>query len=207
MAETEGVIKYQLHHDPLKLSADEINLSDLNKYRSLCFELELIGQNENRYQGYGYGNISQRYKNDQFIISGTQTGALKILAIEHYCLVTQVNLKQNSLHSIGQCKPSSEALTHASVYSKNPAINCVIHAHDSTIWNATQALKISHTSQKITYGTPEMAKAVRQLIKENCSGLFTMLGHEDGVIAYGKNFPDTFALLKNTLNAAKQMQQ
>jgi len=204
MTETEGVIKYQLHHTFSKLP-NTINLTEINRYRSLAYTLELIGQNPLRYLGYGYGNISQRVNNNQFIISGTQTGEKQHLSSEDYCLVTEVNLAKNSLHAIGQCKPSSEALTHTSVYAQNPAIHCVIHAHSPTIWQATHALKIPHTGQLIPYGTPEMAEAVADLIAEKSSGLFSMLGHEDGIIAYGEDFPTTLLLLTNTLNAAKQI--
>ena len=204
MTETEGVIKYQLHHTFSKL-ANTINLTEINHYRSLAYDLELIGQNPLRYLGYGYGNISQRLENNQFLISGTQTGEKTHLSSEDYCLVTKVNLAKNSLHAIGQCKPSSEALTHASVYAQNPAIHCVIHAHTPLIWHTTNALKIPHTAQDIPYGTPEMAKAVADLIAEKSSGLFTMLGHEDGIIAYGEDFSTALTLLTNALKHAKQI--
>ncbi len=137
----------------------------------------LIGQNPNRYQGYGYGNISQRHENNQFIISGTQTGGKKSLSNIDYCLVTNVNLPQNKLYSTGECKPSSEALSHASVYVKNTTIDCVIHAHSPEIWLSTSALKLPHTPKEIPYGTPEMATAIAQLINTSSSGLFTMLGY------------------------------
>jgi len=204
MTETEGVIKYQLHHTFSKL-ANTINLTEINHYRSLAYDLELIGQNPLRYLGYGYGNISQRIENNQFLISGTQTGEKAHLSSEDYCLVTEVNLAKNSLHATGQCKPSSETLTHASVYMQHSAIHCVIHAHTSIIWHATNALKIPHTAQDIPYGTPDMAEAVADLVAKKSSGLFTMLGHEDGVIAYGEDFSTTLLLLTNTLNAAKQI--
>lgn len=201
MTETEGVIKYQLHHKFSKLPS-KINLSEINHYRSLVYDLALIGQNPNRYLGYGYGNISQRHENNQFIISGTQTGNKPYLSPADYCLVTDTHLPQNALYSTGECKPSSEALSHASVYTKNKSIQCVIHAHNPEIWHASQQLKLPYTSETISYGTPEMAEAIAQLIAESCYGVFTMMGHEDGVIAYGENFPDTFALLEKTLRDA-----
>jgi len=204
MTETEGVIKYQLHHDFSRLP-DTINFTEINQYRNLAYKLELIGQNPLRYQGYGYGNISQRLENNQILISGTQTGTKPHLSIADYCLVTEVNLQKNHLHSLGLCKPSSEALTHASVYMQHPAIHCVIHAHSPIIWQASNALNIPHTAQDIPYGTPDMAEAVANLVAEKSSGLFTMLGHEDGVIAYGEDFSTTLLLLTNILNAAKQI--
>jgi len=50
-----------------------------------------------------------------------------------------------------------------------------------------------------------MAKAVADLIAEKSSGLFTMLGHEDGIIAYGEDFSTALTLLTNALKHAKQI--
>ncbi len=204
MTETEGVIKYQLHHKFSKLP-NAINCAEINKFRSLIYDLGLIGQNPDRYLGYGYGNISQRHENNKFIISGTQTGGKQSLLRNAYCLVTQVSLAENNLYSMGECKPSSEALSHASVYQKNSAIQCVIHAHNPEIWHATQRLNLPHTTKDIAYGTPAMANAIALLINQPSSGIFTMLGHEDGVIAYGKDFSTAFNLLIKALSDAKQI--
>ncbi len=189
MSETEGVIKYQLHHTHSPLPA-QIALAELNAWRSMMFKLNLIGQNPQRYQGYGFGNISQRLntENLQFIISGTQTGHLSVLSRHDYSLVTQAIPQHNTLFSSGETQPSSEALTHASVYLQKPDIQAVIHVHCPEIWQKTQALNLAHTAADVAYGTPEMAAAVTQLFKsENWqqSAVFTLLGHEDGVIAFG----------------------
>jgi len=91
MNESEGVIKYHLSHQnvPLKIQPP---IAVLNAWRSVFYKLELIGQAENRYDGYGYGNISQRVVTRHvdercFIITGTQTGGLSLLSIHDYCLV------------------------------------------------------------------------------------------------------------------------
>ncbi|BCG63062.1 MAG: L-ribulose-5-phosphate 4-epimerase [Methyloprofundus sp.] len=207
MQETEGVIKYQLQHT-LTLPDNSWNLTTINIWRTLIYQLELIGQQADRYLGYGYGNISQRFVNEQFIISGTQTGGFSKLSAENYCLVTKANLSHNSLHSTGPCQPSSEALTHASVYAQDSAIMCIIHAHSPDIWHATQALQLAYTAKEIAYGTPEMAQAVTQLFqfgKLDKQPIFTMLGHEDGVITFGKDFPDAAFAMINTLALARQL--
>lgn len=189
MSEAEGVIKYQLHHTHSPLPA-QIALAELNAWRTMMFKLNLIGQNPQRYQGYGFGNISQRLntENLQFIISGTQTGHLSVLSRHDYSLVTQAIPQHNTLFSSGETQPSSEALTHASVYLQKPDIQAVIHVHCPEIWQQTQALNLAHTAADVAYGTPEMAAAATQLFKsENWqqSAVFTLLGHEDGVIAFG----------------------
>lgn len=207
MQETEGVIKYHLHHKSAPANS-EWNIAPINTWRTLLYQLGLIGQHPDRYMGYGYGNISQRSQGEQFIISGTQTGALADLSIENYCLVEATDLINNTLYSTGPCQPSSEALSHASVYAQDKAIQCVIHAHSPEIWQATQALQLACTANDVAYGTPDMAYAISQLFKSGQleqQDLFTMLGHEDGIISFGHNFPQAAFIMINTLVSAKQL--
>lgn len=202
MTDIEGVIKYQLHHIDAELPK-QVDIAQLNAWRTLLFKLNLIGQDPLRYQGLGYGNISQRLNHRQFIISGTQTGHLDRLQKNDYCLITEANPAQNQIYSQGLIKPSSEALTHASLYQNDDSINAVIHVHSPIIWQNTEALNLAHTAAHIAYGTPDMANAVAELLMSNPDiSLFTMLGHEDGVIAYGNNLNSTASLLIQQLSAA-----
>ena len=201
--DTEGVIKYQLYHTDAVLP-EHLNITELNAWRTILFKLNLIGQDPLRYQGLGYGNISQRLNHSShFIISGTQTGQLEILEKKHYCLITEANPAHNQLHSQGLIKPSSEALTHASLYQHDNHINAVIHIHSPIIWQHTDKLKLSHTTAHIAYGTPEMANAVAELLSSNPKiPVFTMLGHEDGVIAFGENLNTAACVLIQQLASA-----
>lgn len=209
MNESEGVIKYNLSHQyvPLKI---QTSIAALNAWRSVFYKLELIGQVENRYEGYGFGNISQRIVTShvddrQFIITGTQTGGLSVLSIHDYCLVEHVDLKNNSLESKGKTKPSSEALTHASVYQQNNKITSVIHVHSPDIWRKTKKLNLSYITNNIPYGTPEMADEVACLLQKSPTqktGIFTMLGHEDGVVAFSNSLEKAACLLIKTYSKA-----
>lgn len=206
MQETEGVIKYQLHHQSTTANP-EWDIAAINTWRTLLYQLKLIGQQADRYMGYGYGNISQRIKDEQFLISGTQTGGLAELSLENYCLVEATDLINNTLYSIGPCEPSSEALSHASVYKQSKNIQCIIHAHSPEIWQATKVLNLACTPQDIAYGTPDMAYAISQIFNAGQleqQALFTMLGHEDGVISFGQNFPQAACSMINTLAMARQ---
>ncbi len=199
MTEQEGVIKYQLHHRHQAVSL-KLPLAEFNGWRQIMLRLELIGQKPERYQGYGFGNISIRCAEQarHFIISGTQTGHLPFLKPEHLALIESAQPEQNRLTSTGLCKPSSEALTHAMLYQQNSKIQAVIHVHSPDIWRRTQALQIPYTPKETPYGTPAMAEAVKQLFchqQLSSRGLISMLGHEDGVIA----FAETLSVAANLL--------
>ncbi len=206
MKEQEGVIKYQLEHTQQPVNRT-FPFSEINAWRTIAVRLGLIGQNPDRYDNIGFGNISHRIDahSEQFIISGTQTGHIEQLSPEHYCLVVKAEPHQNRLQSRGLCKPSSESLTHASVYAQDNAIQAIIHAHSPEIWKHTLALGLPHTNADVPYGTVEMATAVEQLFqsgKLTQPSLFTMLGHEDGVVAFGRNMQEAAWELINYLSLA-----
>jgi len=193
MIETEGVIKYQLRHTDCALDQN-IDIAGINAWRSIMHRLGVIGQNATKYAGYGYGNISQRTAGNsgQFLISGTQTGHLETLTRNDYCIIVHADLQANRITSRGPCKPSSEAMTHAAVYQQDAAVSGIIHGHCPEIWRHTAALDLPHSAESVPYGTPEMAVAVQRLLQTGDfrhGGLFTMLGHEDGVMAFAVDMP------------------
>lgn len=206
MKEQEGVIKYRLEHIQQPVN-QPFPFSEINAWRTIAVRLDLIGQKPDRYDNIGFGNISHRIdaRSDQFIISGTQTGHIEQLSPEHYCLVVKAEPHRNRLQSCGLYKPSSESLTHASVYTQDNAIRAVIHAHSPEIWKHTEALKLPHTTADVPYGTVEMAAAVEHLFQSRQleqASLFTMLGHEDGVVSFGKNMQEAACQLITCLSLA-----
>ncbi|MCI0655165.1 MAG: class II aldolase/adducin family protein [Methylococcaceae bacterium] len=205
----EGVIKYELafEHKPFAKTG---NLETLIAWRAVLHRLGLIGQDPQRYGGLGFGNISQKIEQApatrpekcRFTISGTQTGAAERLNESQFCLVTASCIRRNRIVAEGPVKPSSEALTHAAVYHCHPDIRFVMHVHSPEIWPATHSLEIPCIAQTIAYGTPEMAQAVQHLIVSlgnPCEGVFSMLGHEDGIVAYANSAEIAGNLLIDTL--------
>ena len=206
MGEREGVIKYRLNHQQAEFSAD-IWINELNAWRTVLFRLNLIGRIPEKYGGLSFGNISRRLVpgKEQFVISGTQTGHLAKLALQHYALVQTASPQDNSIQSRGLCQPSSEALTHAGVYQQDPAIQAVIHVHSPELWHNTQRLQLPHTAAEIPYGTPEMAEAVTKLFTSgqlDSLPMFSMLGHEDGIVVFGSSLNAAATLLITQLALA-----
>ncbi len=214
MTETEGVIKYKLDHHNIAIGKT-ISIAEINAWRTLLYKLKLIGQIKERYDGYGFGNISQRVNQPaphatQFIISGTQTGGIETLSQQHYCQVMKADPLKNTISSVGSIKPSSEALTHASVFQQDSSIQAVVHIHSPEIWKHTQRLQIAHTQANIAYGTPEMAIAVKKLMQTSqlkSEKIFTMLGHKDGVIAFADNLEKATLLLVKYYTKAIKIEQ
>jgi len=191
MTKTEGVVKY--HLDFTRAGIDPAGIEEINAWRKIMYRLGLIGRDPDRYGGFGYGNISTRLVDEVpqpvFVISGTQTGHLAALGPEHYAIVASCDPQQNTIVARGPIKPSSEALTHHSVYLSDASVGCVIHAHCPEIWRAAQALDIPATPESAAYGTPEMATEIERLFTDtdvHQKGLLAMGGHTDGVVACGR---------------------
>ncbi len=208
MAEQEGVIKYRLDYR-FTPALNNPELAELNAWRSILFRLGLIGQDPQRYGGLGFGNLSFRLdRTRQFVITGSQTGGLERLTPEHYCRIVHADAGQNHIVAEGANKPSSEALTHAAVYQASQRVRAVVHVHSPVIWRHHQALALSAVAADVRYGTPAMAAAVLSLfgedrLAETC--LFVMLGHEDGVVAFGDSIAEASQTLIKTLASALRL--
>lgn len=194
-ATKDGIIKFELLYtpgDPLPAEA----LEEVNCYRKMMHERGLIGQDPGRYGGYGYGNISVRLApfaapvhHRQFAITGTQTGNLDTLGPEHYAIISECEPAKNRIVATGPIKPSSESLTHGVVYDLDDDVRCVIHVHSPEIWHAAARLDIPTTAADVPYGSPEMAAEVERLFTETDLSkrrVFSMGGHEDGIVAFGR---------------------
>ncbi|MGD7033426.1 class II aldolase/adducin family protein [Methylotuvimicrobium buryatense] len=210
MQEQEGVIKFRFDHQNRPID-QAISLSSLNAWRSILFKLGLIGKDPARYGGLGYGNISLKpdLNSNKFIISGTQTGHIEELSREHYCEVSNIDIERYFLQSKGLTKPSSEAITHACVYSQDVSIRSVIHIHSPEIWQKTAELALPHTPADAAYGTPQMARAVAELFQSgrlDDRPVFSMLGHQDGIVAFGDSIEHAAWLLIKALGDALRIE-
>lgn len=207
MTVQEGVVQFNLTFlpaDPLPAAM----LRSLNAWRQILYRLRLIGQEPHRYGGLGFGNVSIRLESgnaDSFIISGTQTGGMDSLFPEHYAIVKTFDPATNSVVAEGVVRPSSESLTHGSLYRMSRAIGAVIHAHSPEIWTRADSIGIPVTHRDVRYGTPEMAEEVCRLFQNtpaNMLKIFAMGGHEDGIVAFGGSIEEAGLIIVRYLALA-----
>lgn len=188
MGEQEGVIKYQLDWEQAP-AIDPFDFSALTRWHQCFKQAGILGQDPERYEGYGFGNISERLNQYSFLISGTQTGHLDALRPQDYAVVIRAVIEENRIISQGPVKPSSEALTHAAVYALDPDIRFVFHVHSPGIWRAREKMNLPETAADTPYGTPEMAGEVKRLFDAGAlteTSVFAMAGHEDGIVGFGR---------------------
>lgn len=196
----EGIIQYQLDFE-LGNAPEDKWVTQLNAWRSVLFQLGFTGYHPLRYGGLAYGNVSCRLFRNSFLISGTQTGKLAYLDSTHYCYITDFNIELYYLRAKGCILPSSEAMTHAVVYHSCDTINCIFHIHAPRLWQHAEILGIPITDQNASYGTQNMANAIKELcLTRSGTSVFAMGGHEDGLLIIGATIENTVLSLFHTLD-------
>lgn len=207
----DGVIKFQLRYTPGP-ALPAARISELNAWRRILVLLQVVGADPARYDGFGFGNISCRLEPWQatgtrrrFVITGTQTGEIAHLTPEHYVVVEECYPAQNLTAACGPVRPSSESMTHGAVYALDSRIRWVMHGHSPHIWRAATRLDIPTTDAAVPYGTPEMSAEVARLYRESdlrSRKIFSMGGHEDGIISFGRTADEAGQVLLAALAAS-----
>lgn len=194
----DGIIKYKLSLKMTPPLASEEYL-DLEKWRAILYRMGLIGEYPNT--NVGFGNLSKRImaSNDQFIITGSQTGRYPNLNGRQYTKVLKCNLSKATIDAMGPIAPSSESMTHYNIYHKCPHIQYVFHVHHLPMWELLCNQPGKYTGLQIPYGTPEMAKEVIAIVGNTSSGILAMGGHREGVISWGETSEQAGKILLDTL--------
>lgn len=170
-------------------------MQELLVWRARLYELGLIGAYDN---GIGFGNISQRWgSGDQFVISGSVTGLIRELGPEHFTLVTRVDINASKLWCQEPVIASSESMSHAVIYRECPEGGGVIHVHNLALWEKLLN-QAPTTDQMATYGSPEMAYSIMQLLHQTRlreQRIFVKEGHPEGIFAFGNTLDQAGAVL------------
>lgn len=179
----DGVIKFKY-----KLSKsgplDREDYIELEKWRVILYKLSMIGHYQT--ENVGYGNLSLRGATPQnFVITGTQTGIHPNLDGYYYTRVIDCDLKKNSCEVKGPIAPSSESLTHYSIYKANLNIKVIFHIHHQDLWNFMIKNGELSTHENTPYGTIAMADEVAEKVQGLDRGMLVMKGHQDGIIGFG----------------------
>jgi ribulose-5-phosphate 4-epimerase/fuculose-1-phosphate aldolase len=182
--QAEGYIKFQCTREVAEPNIDAAWLDELNRCRSELMHLRMIGIYPS---GVGFGNISFRITGeDEFMISGSATGALSLLDGSTIARVTRCDISQNKVWCRGFIDASSESMSHAAVYRHHASIGAVVHIHHAQLWERLLD-KLPATSKAVPYGTPAMSGEIARLLVQyqlQERGLLVMGGHEEGLIAF-----------------------
>ena len=170
-------------------------LAELNAHRRKLLQLGLIGVDPN---GIGFGNLSVREgATDNFYITGSATGGVHELTLADCAKVVAYDFERNQVRYEGSAMPSSESLTHAAIYESDATAGAIVHCHCSRLWAAVLN-EAPTTSKAAEYGTPEMAHDIMQLFTRTNAQtrkIVVMAGHEGGILTFGKDLEDAFAVL------------
>lgn len=203
----EGYIKFQCHwnEEPHQLDSEsESALDELISFRQKFYELNLIGAYPD---GIGFGNISKILSNGEMLISGSATGNYKDATAEHFSRVTECRINSNEVFCKGPVIASSESMTHQMIYQLSEDIKVVVHVHHPELWEQYK-FKIPTTGEDVPYGTPDMANEILRLYrvdKLKQTKCLAMAGHEEGLIAFGKDFEEVYQLYSGLMTSKLEM--
>jgi len=214
----EGAIKFEAEHREEALEERRFGelACRLMAWREILAQTGLVGQDPARYGGFGYGNVSGRVGPPSaprgrraFLITGTQTSGRRCMGLEDFCLVERCWPTRNRVESRGEVLPSSESMTHGALYDLGPQIRFVFHAHSPVLWRRARELRLPTTERRVAYGTPEMAREVERLYRSTALpevGVFSMGGHEDGIVAFGRDAEEAGGRLIRSLARARELE-
>lgn len=214
----EGAIKFHADHrqEPLEPRRYGELCCRLVAWREILAKTGLVGQEPHLYGGFGYGNVSARTgapgmprRKRSFLITGTQTSGKACMTLDDFCVVEGYDERTNSVASRGLVFPSSESMTHGSVYDLGPHIRFVFHSHSATLWRRARHLRLPTTDPAVPYGTPEMAREVARLYRSSALAemqILAMGGHEDGIITFGRNAEEVGEVMLRFLARAYEAQ-
>lgn len=208
MSHLEGIIKYDLQYTPSG-PLQESAVEEIGFWRQEMVKAKMIGQDPQRYGGYGFGNISCRLQaktgrrhGRRFVITGSQTGHKKVLTAMDYSTVDNWDVSRNRIVASGPVRPSSESLTHAVLYGLGHDIRWVIHVHSPELWGTADRLDIPTTRPSVAYGSVDMAREVERLFTDTPVAerrIFAMGGHEDGLVAFGQTAMEAAGAIMNLM--------
>jgi hypothetical protein len=179
---SEGYVKYSASHTTRSAVVPPL-WKDLNEVRTKLHDLHIVGV---RADGVGFGNVSIRLTGNQFLISGTATGAERELTPDGYCTVISIDSPGNRVVSAGPIHASSESMTHGAIYQSCPEARCVIHIHSRNIFDGMIRDRCLSTPREAEYGTPEIAAAIARCVARSgkTGADIVLAGHDEGVISY-----------------------
>lgn len=195
----EGVVKYDFTFNQSKALRKSL-VWPIESCRMRLYAMGLIGAYPD---GVGYGNISQKREDGTFVITGTQTGHLPRLTPKYYSLVEACDDRNFCLRASGAVRPSSEALTHGTIYALDSEIQAVIHIHSMALWRFMLSGEYLRTA-KVEYGTIEMIEEVERIYQDKKpleNPLFAMAGHEEGIVCFGRDMTEAEWVLNGLLKA------
>jgi ribulose-5-phosphate 4-epimerase/fuculose-1-phosphate aldolase len=198
MNNAEGYVKYTADHTTAPAVEPPLWM-ELNGARTRLYDLGLIGVLPN---GIGFGNVSIRIRGDEFLISGTATGGNRVLTPHEYCMVNSFSLEKNRVTTSGPVRASSESMSHGAVYRSRASVICVIHIHSRKIFDAMLKDGSIVTPAEAAYGSPELARAIASRAREADSDRCAMvlMGHDEGVLAYGASVREALDLTLELYN-------
>ena len=203
MSATPAEIKFK-HNLKFSPPLLEENYIALEKWRIILYRMGMIGINKTN--GLSYGDLSKRILvgENEFIISGANTGKYANLDGAQYTRVKKCDVRKKTIEAVGPIAPSSATHMHFLIFKNCPQINFIFHIKHEGIFefikkNENQCLQDSFSKD---FEAAEIS--LTDVIDQKSSGLLALTSLPSELICFGPSAEIVGKLILDTLRESKQ---
>lgn len=198
MSSSPVKFKFNLKFSP---ALHEDNYLSLEKWRIILYRMGTIG--EYKSNSVSYGDLSKRILvgENQFIISGNETGKYANLDGSQYSRVLKCDLKKLNIDASGPIAPSNNSYLHYVLYESCPQINFIFQIDHQGL--AEYLEKQNFDSLEIGPDFEQLKQDVQSTIGEKPSGIMLVKSEPHQIITFGATAEIAGKMILETLKESK----
>lgn len=199
-APTDIKFKHNLKFSPPLL---EENFIALEKWRIIFYRIGMIGQNKS--EGLSYGDLSKRILvgENEFIITGANTGQFANLDGAQYTRVKKCDVRKKIIEAIGPIAPSNTTHMHFLIFKNCPQINFIFHLNHEGIYQHVKKNENQCLQDTFSKDFEAAEISISDTIQQQSSGLLALTSVPGDLICYGPSAEIAGKLVLDTLRESK----
>ena len=163
----------------------------------------MIGTNKTN--GVSYGDLSKRILvgENEFIISGANTGKYANLDGTQYTRVKKCDVRKKTIEAVGPIAPSTSSHMHYLIFKNCPQVNFIFHLKHEGIFdfvNKDENQRLEDTFSK-DFEAAEIS--LSNIIEQKSSGLLALTSLPHELICFGASAEIVGKLVLDTLRESK----
>lgn len=202
MSPTPSEIKFK-HNLKFSPPLLEENYIALEKWRIIFYRMGMIGKNKTT--ELSYGDLSKRILvgENEFIITGSNTGQYANLDGSQYTRVKKCDVRKKVIEAIGPIAPSQTTHMHFLIFKNCPQINFIFHLFHQPIFDFIQNKGGQCLPDTFSKDFEAAEISISDTIQQQSSGLMALTNLPGHIICYGPSAEIAGKLVLDTLRESK----
>lgn len=197
---TELKFKYNLKFSPPLL---EENYISLEKWRIIFYRMGMIGKNKTT--AVSYGDLAKRILvgENEFIITGLDTGEFANLDGTQYTRVTKCDLRKKTIEGIGPIAPSKDTHIHFLLFKSCPQINFIFHIVHEPLFEHVIKNENNILVDPFNRDFEAAEISIANTIQDRSSGILALKELPNNLISFGPSAEIAGKLILDTLRESR----